>query len=119
MLILGEMELEMHTAKVVIAFIPIVGILIGGFVLAYFIYWHYKQKLLIIEKGLYREKKFDFAFYSFFAGLVSTGTGFALTLFFIISSGFSSSVLAGLIPLSVGISLILFYVLMHKKLTKR
>lgn len=111
--------LSSGAAKVIISTIPIIGILIGGFVLAYFIYWNYRQKLLMIEKGMYREKKFDFAFYSFFAGLVSTGTGIALTLFFIFSSGFQINLLAGLIPLSVGISLILFYVIMHKKIDNK
>lgn len=101
-------------AQVIVTIIPIVGIVTGGVVLFFFLYWQYKQRMLILEKGQYVKNDFDFNTFSLFAGLVLTSVGASLVVFFVILEGFSSPVLSGLIPLSVGISLLVYFTIRAK-----
>lgn len=96
-------------AQILVTVIPIVGILMGGIVLFFFLYWNYKQRILIIEKGHYAKNVFDFISFSLFTGLVLTSVGASLVVFFVILEGFTYPVLSGLIPFSVGISLLVFF----------
>ncbi len=96
-------------AQVIVTVIPIVGIVIGGVLLFFFLYWHYKQRMLMIEKGQYVKSDFDFSTFSLFAGLVLTSVGASLVVFFVILEGFTYPVLSGLIPLSVGVSLLIYF----------
>ncbi|MBN2159065.1 MAG: hypothetical protein JW807_06695 [Spirochaetes bacterium] len=96
-------------AQVLVTVIPIVGIVTGGVVLFFFLYWNYKQRLLIIEKGAYRKSEFDYSTFSLFSGLVLTSIGACLVVFFVILEGFTYPVLSGLIPLSLGVSLLIFF----------
>ena len=96
-------------AQIIVTVIPIVGIITGGVVLILFLYWHYQQRMLLIEKGQYTKIEFDFSTFSLFAGLVLTSVGASLVVFFIILEGFTYPVLSGLIPLSVGISLLIYF----------
>ena len=98
-------------AQVLITVIPIVGIVTGGIVLFFFLYWHHKQKVLIIEKGQYRKIEFDFDTFSLFAGLLLTSIGACLMIFFLILEGFTYPVLSGLIPFSLGVSLLVFFII--------
>ncbi len=96
-------------AQVIITVIPIVGILMGGVVIFFYLLWNYKQRLLIIEKGLYKKTHYDLETFSLFSGLVLTAIGLSLVIFFIIKEGFTYGVLSGLIPLSIGISLLIYF----------
>jgi hypothetical protein len=98
-------------AQIIVTIIPIVGIVMGGVVIFFFLYWNHKQRMLIIEKGQYQKTEFDLSTFSLFAGLVLTSIGVCLVLFFVILEGFSYPVLSGLAPLSLGVSLILYYVI--------
>jgi hypothetical protein len=98
-------------AQIIIAVIPIVGIIVGGIVIFSFIYHYSKQRMLLIEKGLLHGKPFDFAQLSLFSGLVLTGIGFSLILFFVVMEGFTYGVLSGLIPFSIGIGMISFVII--------
>ena len=96
-------------AQVLVTVIPIVGIVMGAMVLFFFLLWNHKQKVLLIEKGLYSKTEFDLTTFSLFSGLVLTSTGACLVIFFVILEGFTYPVLSGLIPLAIGISLLVFY----------
>lgn len=96
-----------------------VGIIMAGIVLFFFLYWNYKQKLLIIEKGQYVKNDFDFNSFSLFTGLVLTSIGACLVVFFVIIEGFTYPVLSGLIPLSLGVSLLLYFVIRLKMNTTK
>jgi hypothetical protein len=98
-------------AQIIITIIPIVGIVMGGIVLFFFLYWNYKQRLLMIEKGQNYRREFDLNSFSLFSGLVLTSIGTCLVIFFLILEGFTYPVLSGLIPLALGVSLIVFYVI--------
>ncbi len=98
-------------AQVIVSIIPIVGIVMGSVVLFFYLLWSHRQRILMIEKGLWKRTEFDIDSFSIFSGLILTGIGITLVLFFIIKEGFSYSLLSGLIPLGLGISLIIFFIL--------
>ena len=97
-------------AQVIVTVIPIVGIVMGSVVIFFYLLWNHKQKMLMIEKGIYKRADFDIDSFSVFSGLILLGIGITLVLFFIIKEGFSYSLLSGLIPLSLGISLLAYFV---------
>jgi hypothetical protein len=96
-------------AQIIVTIIPIVGIVMGGVVIFFFLFWNHKQRMLIIEKGQYVKSEFDLSTFSLFAGLVLTSVGLCLVIFFVILEGFSYPVLSGLAPLSLGVSLLVFF----------
>lgn len=96
-------------AQVLVTVIPIVGIVMGAAVLFFFLLWQHKQKVLLIEKDLYKKTEFDLTTFSLFSGLVLTSIGASLVVFFVILEGFTYPVLGGLIPLSLGVSLLVFF----------
>jgi len=98
-------------AQVIVTIIPITGIVVGSALIFFYLMWGYKAKKALIDKGLYRRTEIDIDTFSLFTGLVLTGIGTSLMLFFLIRQGFSYGVLSGLIPLSTGISLITFWII--------
>lgn len=98
-------------AQVIVTIVPIVGIVFGCTVIFFYLYWSYKQKMLLIEKGNFKKNEFDLDSFSLFSGLVLLFLGASMVLFFLVKEGFSYALLSGLIPLAVGISLILFFVI--------
>ena len=97
-------------AQVIVTVIPIVGIVMGSIVIFFYLFWNHRQKMLLIEKNLYRRPDIDMNSFSLFAGLITSGVGVSLAVFYLIKEGISYGMLSGLIPLSVGISLILFFI---------
>lgn len=98
-------------AQIIVTIIPIVGIVMGAFVIFSYIYYNHKQKLAMIEKGITRKLNFDLDIFSLFTGLLLFSIGLFLTVFFIIKEGISYSLLSGFIPLSCGTSLLIYYIL--------
>jgi hypothetical protein len=96
-------------AQIIVTIIPIVGIVMGGIVIFFFLLWNHRQRMLIIEKGQYVKTEFDLSTFSLFSGLVLTFIGVSLVLFFVLLEGFSYPVLSGLVPLSLGVSLLIFF----------
>lgn len=92
-----------------ITVIPIVGIAVGGFVICMHLLLAHKEKMRMIENNFQFTTPVDLELLSLFTGLVLTGVGLSLSLFFLIKSGIDYALLSGLIPLSTGISLIVFY----------
>jgi len=97
-------------AQVIVTVIPIVGIVMGCIVIILYLFWNHQQKILLIEKNLYKKPDIDIDSFSLFAGLITSGVGISLALFYLIKEGISYGMLSGLIPLSVGISLIVFFI---------
>ncbi len=97
-------------AQVLMTVIPIVGIVMGSLVVFFYLLWHHRQKMFMIEKGIYRKIEFDISTFSLFTGLLLMSIGGSLVVFFIIKSGFSYGVLSGLIPFAIGLSQIVFFV---------
>jgi len=105
------METPSAAAQIIVTIIPIVGIIMGCLVIFSYIYYSYKQKILMIEKGLYKKINFDLNIFSIFTGLLLFCIGLCLTLFFILSEGISYGLLSGIIPFSCGLSLIVYYII--------
>ena len=103
------METVSRAAQVIIAIIPIVGIVMGSTVIFFWLLWGHRRKTLMIRQGVKSEINFDIRTFSLLAGLLNLFVGSVLTVFFLVKEGFDYSLLGGLIPLSVGISLMVFY----------
>ncbi len=104
-------DIPSTAAQVIVTVIPIVGIVMGSVVIFFFLLWNHRQKMLMIEKNLYKRPEFDLISFSLFSGLILTGIGASLVIFFVIKEGFSYGVLSGLIPFSIGVGLILFFII--------
>ena len=104
-----ETTVSSHAAQVIIAIIPIVGIVIGGIVVFFFLLWHHGEVKLQIKLGTYRKERFNLALYSLLFGILLSGVGLVLTAFFALFNGRSPALLGGLVPLAIGICLIIFY----------
>jgi len=111
-------NLPSAAAQVIVTVIPIVGIVMGSIVIFFYLLWNHKQKIFMIEKGLYRRPDIDIDSFSLFAGLILTGIGLCLASFYLIKEGITYGMLSGLIPLSIGISLIVFF-RVHNNMEKK
>ncbi len=98
-------------AQVIIAIIPIVGIVMGCSVVFFYVLWLHRERMLMIEKGTYTPRPVDIDIFSLLAGILLVAVGLTLTIVFILFSSTGYAVLGGLIPLSVGIGFLAFYIL--------
>ena len=104
-------------AQVIIAVIPIVGIVMGSVVIFFYLLWNHRRKTLLIKAGQYNRPEFDLRSFSLLSGLLLSSVGIALTVLLLIVEGASYGLLGGIIPLSMGIGLITHYVI--KRTEKR
>ena len=111
------METASRAAQVLIALIPIVGIVMGSVVVFFWLLWGHRRKTLMIRQGIKSDINFDIQTFSLLAGLLNLGVGFVLTVFFLAKEGFAYSLLGGLVPLSIGVSLTVFHFL-HRKMSR-
>lgn len=103
-------------AQIIVTIIPIIGIVAGSTIIFFYLLWNYKQKMLMIEKGIV-QRTFDLESFSLLSGLILLGIGLSLSLFFYLKEGLSYSILGGLFPLSIGFSLAIFFII--KKITNK
>jgi len=99
------------TAQVIIAIIPIVGIVMGSTVIFFYLLWDHRRKTLLIKAGQYSKPKFDLYSFSLLSGMLLTSVGVALTVLLSIVEGASYGLLGGIIPLSMGIGLTAHYMI--------
>lgn len=95
-------------AQILLAVIPIVGIVMGSTVAFFYLLWNHRRKVKLIEQGIVPPSAFDLEAFALLTGLLSTGVGAVLTVFFLLMQGISYVTLGGVIPLAVGIGLLLF-----------
>ena len=98
---------------ILLAIVPIVGIVMGSVVAFLYLLWHHKRTMLLIQLGQYQKPAFDLLSFSLLTGLLLASIGLALSIVFWVIEGVSYSLLGGLVPLSLGIGLIVFYYLRH------
>lgn len=103
------MNMTCPAAQIIIAIIPIVGIVIGGTVVFFSLLWRHGEKKLQIKAGTYRHERFDLKTCSLFVGLLLVSVGAVLSLFFAVTEGLRTALLGGLLPLCTGIGLLAFY----------
>jgi hypothetical protein len=100
-------------AQVIIAIIPLVGIVMGAVVVFFYLLWNYKQRTLLIRAEQYTRPEFNLLSFSLLAGLLLASVGITLTIFLAIVQGADYGLLGGLIPLSMGIGLLIYYGIKH------
>ena len=98
-------------SQVIIAIIPIVGIVMGSVVVFFYLLWNHRRRTLLIKAGQYKSPEFDLLSFSLLAGLLLGSVGLALTIFLAIALGISFGLLGGIIPLSIGIGLLAYYII--------
>ncbi len=104
-------------SQVILAVIPIVGIVMGSVVVFFYLLWTHRERMLMIERGLYETKPFDLTTFSLLAGILLTAVGFILSLVFVLIAGFSYTLLGGLIPLALGAGFLGFFGLRARRRT--
>ena len=100
--------LESTAAQIIIATIPIAGIVMGSVVVFFYLLWYHRRRTLLIKAGQYHRPDFDLLSFSLLTGLLLTTVGATLTVFLaLVGTGYS--LLGGLIPLSIGAGLLAYY----------
>lgn len=96
------------TAQVIVAIVPIVGIVFGGIIIFFYLLWHHREVSLQIKTGTYKPSTFDVKLFSLLAGSLLTGLGTVLTLVLFFIDGVRYTLLGGLVPFAIGVSLLIF-----------
>jgi len=106
-------DISSQAAQIIIAIIPIVGIVMGSAVVFFYLLWDHRRRTLLIKAGQYRPPRFDLTAFSLLTGLLLASTGLALTIFLGAALGAKASygLLGGIIPLAVGVGLLSYYVI--------
>ena len=98
-------------AQVIIAVIPIVGIMMGTVVVFFYLLWAHRRRTLMIRAGNYSRPEFDLFSFSLLAGLLLSSVGLSLTVFLAVMTGPTYGLLGGIIPLSTGVGLLAYHVI--------
>ena len=104
-----------EAAQVIIAVIPIVGIVMGSVVIFFYLLWNHRRRTLLIKSGHYTRPDFNLLTFSLLSGLLLSTVGVALTVLLLITEKASYGLLGGIIPLSMGIGLLAFYVIKRRE----
>jgi len=102
-------EITSAAAQVIVAIIPLVGIVMGATVVFFYLLWNHRRRTLLIKVGHYNRPAFDLLSFSLLAGLLLSSVGLTLTVFLAIVSGATYGLLGGIIPLSMGVGLLVYY----------
>ena len=98
-------------AQVLIAIIPIVGIIMGSVVIFFYLLWNHRRRTLLIKAGQYTKPEFNVLSFSLMSGLLLISVGVALTVLLAIVEGASYGLLGGIIPLAMGAGLLTYYII--------
>jgi RsiW-degrading membrane proteinase PrsW (M82 family) len=102
-------------SQVIISIVPIVGIVMGSVVVFFYVLWGHRERMLMIERGLYEPKPFQLEVFSLLAGILLSAVGAVLTLVFALVVPASYALLGGLVPLSLGLGLLAFFLLRSRQ----
>ena len=101
-------------AQIIIAVVPIVGIVMAGVLIFFYLFWRNKQIICQIQTKIYTPIKFNLSGFCLISGILLLMIGGVLTVLFSIIDGLSYVLLGGLVPLSCGIGLLLYYFISSK-----
>ena len=102
-------QISSAAARVIIAIIPIVGIVMGAVVIFFYLLWNHRSRMLLIKAGHFNRPEFDLTSFSLLTGLLLGSVGLTLTVFLAIVAGPTYGLLGGLIPLAMGFGLLVYY----------
>lgn len=101
-------------AQIIIAVVPIVGIVMAAVLIFFYLFWRNKQIICQIQTKTYIPIKFNLSGFCLISGLLLLMIGGVLTALFAIIDGMSYVLLGGLVPLSCGIGLLAYYCISKK-----
>lgn len=104
-----------QAAQVIISLIPIVGIVMGSVVVFFYLLWTHREKVRLIERGMFQPNKLDLETFCLLTGLLLSCVGVVLTIMFAVLGTVSYALLGGLIPLSAGAALLIFFFLRRSR----
>ncbi|MDR1618674.1 MAG: hypothetical protein LBS06_06460 [Treponema sp.] len=107
-------QLTSAAAQIIVAVIPIVGIVMSAAVIFFYLLWNHRRKVLLIKAGHYARPEFDLLSFSLLAGLLLSTVGAALTVFLALVQGRNYGLLGGIIPLAIGAGLLTYYGIRHR-----
>lgn len=96
-------------AQLMITVIPIVGIVVAGVVVFFFLLWNHRQRMAQIERGIKPEPLIDLKSFSLLLGLLATAVGLVLTVVSLLARQGGYGLLGGLIPFAAGVSFLVYY----------
>lgn len=102
-------QISSAAAQVIVALIPIVGIVMGTVVVFSYLLWSHRRRILLIKADHYNRPAFDLLPFCLLAGLLLGSVGFTLTVFLAVISGLTYGLLGGIIPLSMGVGLLVYH----------
>ena len=108
-------QITSAAAQVLVAIIPIVGIVMGSVVIFFYLLWRHRQRTLLIKAGHYNRPSFDLFSFSLLTGLLLSSVGLTLTVFLAVVTGPTYGLLGGIIPLSMGIGLLAYHVIARRQ----
>jgi hypothetical protein len=103
-------------AQIIIAVIPIVGIVSGSVVIFFYILLTHRRKTLSIKAGQYTKPDFNLLTFSLLSGLLLSCVGISITILLsLVVKEASYGLLGGIIPLSMGVGLLAFYLIKRRE----
>ena len=109
----------MVAVQIIIAVIPIVGIVMGSTLIFFYFLWRHRQIMLQIKTNTYIPPVFNIYLFCLLLGITLTVIGCVLFGLFYIIVGVGYILLGGLIPLAIGISLTIFYEITRRNSIKQ
>ena len=104
----------MVAVQIIIAVIPIVGIVMGSVLVFFYFLWRHKQIMLQIKTNTYIRPIVNIRLFCLLLGIMLTVIGCVLFGLFYFIAGIGYILLGGLIPLALGVSLTLFYAITRR-----
>nr|WP_253807037.1 hypothetical protein [Treponema vincentii] len=111
-------NIKMVAVQIIIAVIPIVGIVMGSVLVFFYFLWRHQQIMLQIKTNTYIRPVFNVRLFCLLLGIMLTVIGSVLFCLFYFIAGAGYILLGGLIPLALGISLTLFYTITQRSRNK-
>jgi hypothetical protein len=102
-------QVRSTAAQIIIAVIPVVGIMMGSVVVFFYLLWNHRRKVLLIKAGQYSRPDFDLLSFSLLAGLLLVCVGITISAFLAAFRGLGLELLCGVIPFALGTALLVFY----------
>ena len=112
--IIEKGSLPSEASQIILSIVPIIGVLFGSLLFLSLFYFFQKQKMLLIEKGIYKPMNLNWNLIFIVTGFIIAFSGLVITIVFLINKAYGFELLAGGLPLGIGIAIILSYLLSNK-----
>ncbi len=101
-------------AQIIIAIIPIVAIVMASVLIFFYLLWRHKQIICQIQTKTYTPIQFNIKTFCLILGILLSIVGLVLSILFLHLEGVSYVLLGGLVPTGCGIGLLIYYIISYK-----